>query len=290
VVDEIYEAVKRIKHDYEIILVNDNAPDKTFAAIKQLCEKDSKIIGVALSKNFGQHSAQMAGFSLSSGDLVVNIDDDGQSPVKELPKLLEKLEEGFDAVFAEYINRKQTFVKAFGSWINYWMTEILTNKPKGLKTSNFYVIRRYIITEILRYKNAYPFIGGLLFRATQNVANVKINYRQRLSGGSTYTFKKMVLMWLDGFTAFSVLPLRIASVLGSFIAVSGMLLGVYILLRRLTDINYVLAGWSSLMAVLLFIGGMIMLMLGLIGEYIGRIYISINKSPQYVIKETLNNN
>jgi undecaprenyl-phosphate 4-deoxy-4-formamido-L-arabinose transferase len=288
VVNEITETIKKTGYEYEIILINDNAPDATYETIRLLCSQDTHIIGATFSRNFGQHAAQMAGFSFVNGDVMISADDDGQSPIEEMGKLLDKINEGYDAVFSHFINRKQGLFREFGSWMNNWMSEILTDKPKGLKTGNFYAMRRFAVDEIVNYRNAYPYIAGLLFRATKNITNVEVNYRRRISGVSNYNLKKMISMWLNGFTAFSVKPLRIASILGSIIAVMGFLFGIYIITKKMFDTRYVLSGWSSTISMFLFIGGMIMLMLGIIGEYIGRIYISINNSPQYVIKEIVN--
>lgn len=288
VVEEIWQITKKNKYKYEIILINDGSTDNTFEIIKKICKKDINIKGINLTKNFGQHSAQMAGFKFARGDIIVSVDDDGETPVLELEKLLQKLNEGFDVVFAKYVERKQTFLREFGSWLNYRMAEILTDKPKGLYTSNFYLMKSFVKDEMIRYVNAYPYIAGLIFRTTQKIANVPIKYRGRFAGKSNYSIKKMIMLWLNGFTAFSVKPMRISSAIGIFTAGFGFVFGVYIILRKIFDTKYILSGWSSIMSALFILTGIIMLLLGLIGEYIARIYICINNSPQYVIKETIN--
>ena len=166
------------------------------------------------------------------------------------------------------------------------MTEVMIRKPKGLKVTSYYAAKRFMIDEMLRYKNAYPYVGGLVFRSTKNVTSVPVNHRERLEGKSGYTFRKLLALWLNGFTAFSEKPLRIATYMGILCACAGFIYGIIVVIKKLT-IPAIQMGYSYLMAALLFIGGMIMLLLGIIGEYVGRIYISINEAPQYVIRETV---
>ena len=167
------------------------------------------------------------------------------------------------------------------------MSQVLIDKPKDLYLSNFIAMKRFVCEEIVRYKHAYPYVDGLILRTTTNICNVSMEERERISGSTGYTFIKSLKLWLNGFTAFSVKPLRVASLVGVCCTGIGLLYGVYIVITKILN-PQVAAGYSSMMAVLLFIGGMIMLMLGMIGEYIGRIYISINNSPQYVIRRTIN--
>lgn len=169
------------------------------------------------------------------------------------------------------------------------MAEIVIGKPKDLIFTNFIALKRYIVEEIKKYKNPYPYLTGLLLRTTSDIVNVKMEERERIAGATNFTLKKMLHLWLNGFTAFSIKPLRISTVIGFFTALVGFLYGIYIIVYKFIYPE-VLQGYSSLMAVFLFVGGVLMLMLGMIGEYIGRIYISINNSPQYVIKEKININ
>lgn len=288
VVDEIQLTMEQYEeYQYEIILVCDHSPDNVFEIILQLCNTCENIKGINMSKNFGQHAALMAGYRIAQGDIVISLDDDGQTPVDELPKLLIKLEEGFDIVFGKYTSKKHSLFRNIGSKSNDLMTQFLLNKPSGLYLSSFFVAKKYIIDEICRYENSYPYIVGLLLRTTNNIANVNVCHRERAEGVSGYTFRTLLKLWLNGFTAFSVKPLRIASFMGFICAFLGFISGVFVIISRLQNPDMV-AGYSSLMAVLLFVGGMIMMMLGLIGEYIGRIYICMNNAPQYVIRDTMN--
>lgn len=286
VVDEIVDTVTAHGgYDYEIILVNDSSPDGVFGTITALTEKNPHILGIDLASNFGQHSAIMAGLGYVSGDIVVCLDDDGQTPANEMFSLIDKLGE-FDLVFAEYKNKQHSGFRNFGSKVNDKMAQWLINKPKDLKIMSYFACKRFVIDEVLRYPNPFPYVSGLLLRVTNKVTNVEVKHRERLEGRSGYSLGKLLLLWVNGFTSFSVKPLRIATFMGVFTAIIGFLYGLYIIINKMFNPLAPL-GYSSTMAVLLFIGGMLMLMLGMIGEYVGRIYISINRSPQYVVRKTV---
>lgn len=287
VVEEISATMAHLEqYRYEIILVNDASPDNTFEVIRDLCEKRKEICGVNLARNFGQHAALMAGFRYTHGDIVVCLDDDGQTPADEVPKLLAKIEEGFDAVYARYEVKKHSAFRNFGSHVNEWMTRVMLGKPKELYLSSYFAVKRFIVDEMIRYINPYPYVIGLVLRTTKNIANVDVKHRERQVGTSGYTIGKLLALWFNGFTAFSIKPLRVATAIGAFSAGIGFLYGVYTIIKKLLNPDVVI-GFSSLMSVLVFTGGMVMLMLGIIGEYIGRIYISMNNSPQYVIRECI---
>lgn len=290
VILEIKEAMNKLgKYTYEVILINDSSPDNTWKTIERLSVENENIIGVNFSKNFGQHAALMAGMRETTGDYVVCLDDDGQTPANEVDKLLLALEEGADAVYARYGNKKHSLFRNFGSRVNDMMTRIMLGKPKELFISSYFGVKRFVVEDMVRYQNSYPYVIGLVLRATKNIVNVDVTHREREEGRSGYTLKKLLGLWFNGFTAFSVTPLRIATVIGVFCAVLGFAYGLYLFIRRLVDPNMVM-GFSSIMCTILFVGGMLMIMLGLVGEYIGRIYICLNNSPQYVIREKTGKN
>ena len=287
VVTEIRETMKALTdYCYEIVLVNDCSPDNTLQVIEGLCKKYDNITGVSLVKNFGQHAALMAGFRHVTGDIVVCLDDDGQTPADEVGKFLAEIKAGRDVVYAKYTNKQHTAFRNFGSKVNEIMTRFMLGKPKELYISSYFAAKRFVIDEVVRYRNCYPYVIGLVLRTTKNIGNVEVTHRQREVGCSGYTLKALFALWFNGFTAFSIQPLRFATLIGVLCAGSGFLYGIYTIIKRLF-IPDVPMGFSSLMSVLVFIGGMIMLMLGLIGEYVGRIYISLNNSPQYVIREII---
>lgn len=288
VVAEIQDTMNQIdKYSYEIILVNDCSPDNTFAEIRMLCYANKNVIGIDHAKNFGQHAALMAGMNFASGDIVVCMDDDGQTPADEVEKLLDKIEQGYDVVYAEYERKHHSAFRNMGSNINRKMTEIMLDKPRELYVSSYFAARRFVVDEMLKYKNAYPYVIGLVLRTTKNICNVKVNHRERLEGKSGYSLKKLLALWMNGFTSFSILPLRFATYGGCLVAVCGFIYAIYTIITKFVDPNRVI-GWSSTISILLILGGLILLVLGMIGEYIGRIYISINNSPQYVIRTVIN--
>ena len=261
--------------------------DDTFEVIRDICAGRKDITGVNLARNFGQHAALMAGFHYVHGDYVVCLDDDGQTPANQVGRLLQALENGYDAVYARYEHKQHSFFRNFGSKINDWMARVMLGKPKELYLSSYFAVKRFIVDEMLRYMNPYPYVIGLVLRATNNITNVAVDHREREIGTSGYTIGKLFALWFNGFTAFSIKPLRVATFIGGFSAVVGFLYGIYTIIKKLINPNVVI-GFSSLMSAIVFFGGIMMLMLGIIGEYIGRIYISMNNSPQYVVRECTN--
>lgn len=288
VVAEIEKSMKRLadRYSYELILVNDYPEDDTFEVIRKLVEEKEYITGINLARNFGQHAALMAGFHYCDGDITVCLDDDGQTPADEVGKLLDKLEEGYDVVYAKYSHKQHSAFRNFGSKVNEIMIRFMLGKPKKLYISSYFAARKFVVREMVRYRNCYPYVIGLVLRATKNITNVEVNHRERETGTSGYTLGKLFGLWFNGFTAFSIKPLRAATICGALCALMGFLYGIYTIIKKFINPIAPL-GWSSMMAALMFIGGMMMLMLGLIGEYIGRIYISLNDAPQYVIREII---
>ncbi len=287
VVEEITQTMGQLPgYTFEIILVNDCSPDDTFQTIRQLCGQYDNLIGINLAKNFGQHSAIMAGLHYAAGDVCVFLDDDGQTPANEVGKLLDAIAAGADVAMASYDHKMHSHFRNWGSKVNECMMHIMLHKPKELFVSSYFAVKRFVADSMLQYSNSYPYLPGLLLRATKNIVNVPVHHREREVGTSGYTLKKLLGLWFNGFTAFSVVPLRIATAVGVASAFVGFIYGIYTIIRKLVDPN-ILLGFSSIMAAILFIGGMLMIMLGLVGEYIGRIYISLNNSPQYVVREAI---
>lgn len=287
VVKEIRDTMGKLNgYAYEIVLVNDCSPDDTFEVIKKLCGENNNITGISLAKNFGQHGALMAGFHYAKGDITICLDDDGQTPAEEAGKLIEAVEKGADVVYARYVHKHHSGFRNFGSHVNEVMTRIMLGKPKDLYVSSYFAARRFVVEEIIRYEHAYPYVIGLVLRTTKNIVNVEVNHRDRWAGTSGYNLRKLFGLWFNGFTAFSVKPLRIATVSGAVFAGLGFLYGIYTIIKKIfINPPGLVTGFSALMSVLVFMGGMLMLMLGLVGEYMGRMYLSMNRSPQYVIRE-----
>ena len=287
VVAEIDGTMKTMpEYTWEIICVNDGTPNACWKKIQELCaEKPDSRHGICLAKNFGQHAALMAGLHAAKGDRIVCLDDDGQTPANEVGRLLCAIDRGADVVYAKYEHKQHSGFRNWGSQVNEAMLHQMLGKPKELYVSSYFAMRRYVLKEVLRYENSYPYLIGLVLRTTTNVVNVPVDHRKRTVGTSGYTLGKLFSLWMNGFTAFSIKPLRIATVVGSASAVIGFLYGIYTIIKRLVNPN-VPVGFSALMSAIVFFGGMTILMVGLAGEYIGRTYISVNSAPQYVVRET----
>ena len=188
VIREIQDTMEKMKdYGYEIVLVNDCSPDGTFSVIRKLCQENDNIVGIDLARNFGQHSALMAGFHYVKGDVIVCLDDDGQTPADEADRLLMGIEKGADVVYARYGKKHHSGFRNWGSHVD----------------------------EMMRYEFAYPYVIGLVLRTTKNIINVDVEHRDRQAGVSGYTIGKLLNLWFNGFTAFSVKPLRIATVTGA---------------------------------------------------------------------------
>lgn len=289
VVRDIVDTVLvRSEFQYEIILVNDNPPDDTWRIICEMCRNNPNIHGICFTKNFGQHAALMAGYRKVTGDIVVSLDDDGQNPPQEMFKLIDALNEKTDLVYAKYIQKKCSFFRNFGSKVNDWMVQWLLDKPKDLYLASYYAAKRFIIDEMVKCDNPFPYIDGLALRSTSEYINVDIVHKERAAGNSGYSIAKLLGLWMNGLTSFSVKPLRIATFSGFCISLIGLVLAIIIIIQKLILKDAVSAGWPSIMTVVLILNGAIMMMLGLVGEYVGRIYVTMNKSPQYVIKDEVN--
>ena len=288
VVKEIIDTISKYNdYDYEIILINDGSKDNVIMILKEFASKNKKIKVIDLIKNFGQHAALITGLRYCTGDIVVCLDDDGQTPANESMKLIEKVECGFDVVYAKYKTKQHSWFRNFGSKMNDVMTCFMLDKQKDLYISSYFACKKYIVNEIIKYNNPYPYMQGLVLRTTNNITNVDINHRSRKQGESGYSLIKLISLWMNGFTSFSVKPLRISTIFGFSSALIGMIYGIIIIINKLTNKTKVI-GYASIMAVLLFVSGIMMMMLGLIGEYIGRIYICINSSPQAIVKDKIN--
>lgn len=269
---------------YEIILVNDASPDDVFSVIQELALNNAKIKAIDLAKNVGKHSALMAGFRYSTGDYVICLDDDGQCPVDHLWELVAPLEGNADVAMAQYGVKKQSKFKNFGSAMNAWMMTTMLGKPKELQFANFTAMKRFVIDEMLRYEHSYTYLNGLILRTTKKIVNVPMEERERTQGTSGYTFSKSLKLWINGYTAFSVVPLRLAMVLGLTCCAVAVLLALAAIIGAVAHAS----GWIwqvLILGAVFLMGGAVMVTIGLMGEYVGRIYMCVNKAPQYVIRK-----
>ncbi len=289
VINEIKQEVSKLSvFDYEIIAVNDCSPDNVWDVLCSIQQTDAHLKLLEMARNMNRPGAVMAGLNNMSGDIAIVMDDDGQCPMERLTDLLQPIIKGeADVSMAKYPVRKQSLFKDFGTFVNKRMTEFILDKPRNLEFTNFMAIRRCVVNEMIRYQNPYPYMTGLLLRSTKHIVNVEMEERQRHDGGcTTFSFVKLLGLWMNGLTAFSVKPLRVASFLGFVLAFMGFVYGIWLVIQKLFCGN-VAIGYSSIMVGIAVIGGLLMVMLGIIGEYIGRIYICLNKSPQYIVRQRI---
>jgi undecaprenyl-phosphate 4-deoxy-4-formamido-L-arabinose transferase len=274
------------EYDCDFFLVNDYSRDDTFGAITRLAEKYPTVHGINLMRNFGQHNALMAALNYADGDYVLGMDDDMQTHPSQVFKLLDKMSEGYDLVYGQYAQKKNGFFKNLTSKFNEVSSRILLGRPKEIVSSNFWVITRAVRDEVILYKNFNPYVDGLFYRTTSNIGNVMVEHHKREVGTSNYTLRKLMRLWLAYFN-YTVLPLRISFFLGVIFSMIGLVSALVTIIRKLVTPDMTV-GWASLMACLLIFSGVIMLILGILGEYIGKLILSINGTPQYIIRETVN--
>lgn len=275
-----------VGYDYEFILVNDGSTDGTFAAITRLVQADRNVVGIDCAKNLGQHNAIMAGLQKTHGDLIMIMDDDMQTHPSQCPKLLQAIQDGsYDVVLGKWSEQKEAWWRRAGSAFAEWSMRVMTKSPKDLFMGNFIVMRRHVRDEVVRYTGPYVYVQGLMWRATSNMANVEIEHFDREMGESGYTLKRLVQLW-SVILNFSMMPLRTASVLGFVMGIVGLLAAIVVVISKLADPT-MQAGWPSVMAAIAIVGGLILLGLGVVGEYLGRMFMVVNKAPQYVVRQML---
>ena len=242
---------------------------------------------IHLARNFGEHNAVIAGLNYCTGDCAVIMDDDFQNPPTEVVKLVDKLQEGRDVVYSYYETKKHTPFRNLGSWFNNAVASLMIKKPWGLYLSSFKAINRFVIDEVIKYRGPYPYIDGLILRSTRNYGTQIVQHDPRQEGRSNYTLRKLAHLWLNMFTNFSILPLRVASISGFVFAVLGVVLAVVFVIEKLANPNLT-TGWASTIVILLIISGVQLFALGMIGEYLGRLFLKDNGSPQFVVRSTKN--
>ena len=273
-------------YECEMILVNDFSRDGTFEAIRRAAEKYPNVTGISLAKNFGQHAAIMAGLHYVRGELVVGMDDDMQNHPSQIRQFLEKEKEGYDVVFGVFQERKFGFMKNLTGAVSRFLLWHLLERPKGIQMSSFWLARRYVIEKVKEYEGNNAFIQLLFFRTTHNMANIEIEHYEREVGQSNYTFRKGLKLFMS-FMNYSTIPLRLATVFGVLFSMAGFIAALVVLIHKLVDPS-VAVGWSSLMCAMLILFGIVFLMLGILGEYVGKLILTSSKTPQYVIRDIVN--
>lgn len=284
-VDELVSQLSGLHH-IEIVLVNDCSPDESEQVCTNLFEKYPETVTfVSLAINVGEHNAVMAGLNKASGDYAVIMDDDFQNPIDEVIKLISfMIGQNFDVVYTYYEKKKHSFFRNLGSRFNDRIANVMLKKPKDLYLSSFKIINRFLIDEIIKYTLPYPYVDGLILRTTSNIGKIKVEHNKRLVGRSNYTLRKLVSLWLNMFTNFSILPLRLSIILGFVFSIIGFVIGIYAFIEKIRNPSVPL-GYTSLIFVISIYAGIQLIAIGMAGEYLGRLFLSQNKKPQYSIRK-----
>jgi undecaprenyl-phosphate 4-deoxy-4-formamido-L-arabinose transferase len=274
-----------IEGGHELVLVNDGSRDATAGLCRELL-RDARIpiTFVNHARNYGEHNAVLTGYRHARGAYVVNLDDDGQNPPAEAMKLWQHAKrEGLDVVYGHYARKEHSAFRNFGSWLTNRMTDWVLDKPKGFYLSSFRCVSAFVAKEVAAHEGPYPYIDGLILQVTQNIGALEVQHAERAAGASGYTLRRLLRLWLSTFVNFSVMPLRLATLLGLVMAAAGLLGLGFIFYLRLTGRgpDY---GWGSLMGALLVFSGTQLVVLGLIGEYVGRMFLTVNRRPQSVVR------
>jgi len=282
IVDELVSIFK--EHRIEIIIVNDCSPDDTHETSNNLISKyPDKITYLKFSKNFGEHSATMAGLRYSEGDLIIIMDDDGQNPATEALKLaVHSLNNDYDVVFTKYKIKKDSFIRNTMSKIANISAEIILKKPKDIYFSSFKSIKRKIVDEIIKYEGPFPYIDGLILSITNNLDSYEVIHSERALGKSSYNIYKLAKHYSNLIVNFSTIPIHLFSILGFIITIISFFVIIATIIEKITNPGVPL-GYSTIISVLIFFSGIQLLFLGVIGEYVGKILKNVNKENQYNI-------
>ncbi len=285
VVELTKKEMDRLGRPCEFVLVDDYSPNNplTINELKALADEYDFVRVVELAYNSGQHNAVMAGLNYAKGEVLIAMDDDMQTHPSQLQYLFAEFDKGADIVYGYYPQKKHSLFRNFGSYVNYLTVRYLIGKPKEMKTSSFWVIRRFVRDAVIQYQSPYTHLQGLFLRTTKNIRSVPIQHFEREVGQSNYTLKKLIQLW-SNIMGFSVVPLRIATKFGYFFSILGLVGVIAAIVNKIMKPS-VPIGWPSTMAVMCFFSGLILLFMGLIGEYIGRMFLEMHKTPQFVVRE-----
>ena len=288
-IGELVEALRALEIDggLEIILAVDGSPDGSLDRCKRLvAEPGAPVTVLSLSRNFGEHNAVMAGFSRARGAFVITMDDDLQNPPGEVKRLFEFTRDGaWDAVYTYYAHKQHAVWRNLGSRFTNWVADQLIDKPRGLYLSSFRCLSGFVCQSVVaNYEGPYPYIDGLVFQVTQNVGHLQVEHLPRFEGRSNYTLRRLVRLWLSMFLNFSVMPLRLATLLGLGFGLLGAVGAAIVIAEAISD-HKPPQGYASLMVAVLVLAGVQLVLVGLIGEYLGRMFLAVNRKPQYLVRE-----
>ena len=286
-VDELVARLSPL-YSIEIVLVNDCSQDNSEEVCIELTKKHPGFISFySLSKNMGEHNAVMAGLNEATGEYAIIMDDDFQNPVDEVIKLINyMISNDYDVVYTFYDEIKHSYFRKLGSRFNDRVANLMLGKPKNLYLSSFKIINRFLIGEVIKYPLPYPYIDGLILRTTSNIGKIKVIHADRQFGKSNYTIRKLFSLWMNMFTNFSILPLRIATILGFIFSIIGFILGIDAVIEKIYNPNVPL-GYTSIVLIISIYAGVQLIAIGMVGEYLGRMFVGYNKKPQYSIRKSI---
>lgn len=275
-----------VEGGHEIVLVHDGSPDDTLEAARQVV-RGARRVPIKLvdhARNFGEHNAVLTGLRHARGRWIVTMDDDLQNPPEEVLRLLAHARShDLDCVYGRYRTKAHSWFRNLGSRFTNWVSCFVLDKPPGLYLSSFRCLSAFLAREICRHDGPFPYIDGLILQATARIGSVEVRHEPRREGRSGYTLRKLVRLWMSMFINFSVLPLRLATVAGLLLGAAGGVVLVVVLVEYLF-FGVPVRGWGSLMAGLAVFSGTQLIMLGLIGEYLGRVFLTLNRRPQAVVR------
>jgi glycosyltransferase involved in cell wall biosynthesis len=269
----------------EIVLVNDGSPDDSADVCHELVRSATvPITYIEHARNFGEHNAVMTGLRRAKGNYVITMDDDLQNPPEEVVRLYDHARLGdWDVVYTKYAEKQHSIWRNIGSRFANRVADMVIDKPRGLYLSSFRCICSPVVRAITRYRGPYPYVDGLVMQVTQRIASIEVEHLARTEGRSSYTFRRLIRLWLNLATSFSLAPLRVAVFAGAGMAFLGLLGATEVVIEALVTPNRP-SGWASTMVVVLLVGGVQSMILGVVGEYVGRTFLSTNGRPQGVVR------
>ena len=271
---------------FEIVLVNDGSEDDSERECARLADIFPRsVVFVHLSRNFGEHNAVLAGFKQARGRYLAVLDDDGQNPPEEVIRMLDELKrKNYDVVYGHYMEKMHSRFRNLGSRFNDRIATLMLHKPKDLYLSSFKVMNRFVVNEIIKYHGPYPYTDGLIYRVTRNIGQVPVEHRASESGPSRYTFRRLVRLWLNMFLNFSIQPLRLSIYVGLLTSCLSLVALIFILIDRLWITPNLTLGIPTVLGTIILLAGIQLMILGLVGEYLGRLYLDHTGTPQYVVR------
>ncbi len=283
--EKLIKTLSGMAINFELILVNDCSTDNSWEKLKTLVSSDPHVQAILFRKNYGYDNAVMAGLRLAKGNYIVVMDDDLQHEPEDIPNLLQEIKKGFDVVYVNFKKKEYSVFKNLGSWLNGKIAQLIINKPKGLYLSAYKILRKEIVSEIIKYDGPFPYIDGLIFQVSSSIHQIMGIHNERFAGKGNYSLGRSLKVVLNFCTTFSILPLRIVTYSGFIISFIAGIISILLVILKLWFGYDSFEGWTSLILAILIMGGIQLIGVGILGEYIGRTYMSINRRPQYVIKE-----